>query len=56
MPAVWEGIEQRGTFCASYSDRASHFFVTPQAGGELDERQVTQLGRALQKLEIHRTT
>ena len=33
MPAVREVIEQQGIFCALYSDRASHFFVTPQAGG-----------------------
>jgi hypothetical protein len=52
LPAVREGIEQRGIFCALYSDRASHFFGTPQAGGKVHERQVTQLGRALQELEI----
>ena len=52
MPAVREVIEQRGIFCALYSDRASHFFVTPKAGGKVDERQCTQLGRALKELEI----
>jgi transposase len=52
MPAVREVIEQQGIFCALYSDRASHFFVTPKAGGKVDENQVTQLGRALQELGI----
>jgi transposase len=52
MPAVREVIEQRGIFCSLYSDRASHFFVTPKAGGKVDESQVTQLGRALQELGI----
>ncbi|MGA2197460.1 MAG: ISNCY family transposase [Bryobacteraceae bacterium] len=52
MPAVREVIEQQGIFCALYSDRASHFFVTPKAGGKVDENQVTQLGRALQELRI----
>ena len=52
MPAVPEVIEQRGVFCALYSDRASHFFVTPKAGGKVDENQVTQLGRALQQLGL----
>jgi transposase len=52
MPAVQEVIEQQGLFCALYSDRASHFFVTPQAGGKVDTSQVTQLGRALQELGI----
>ena len=42
----------RGVFCALYSDRASHFFVTPKAGGKVDEGQVTQFGRALQELGI----
>jgi transposase len=52
MPAVREVIETRGVFCALYSDRASHFFVTPKAGGKVDPNQLTQLGRALQELGI----
>src|ERR1700720_3744117 len=52
MPAVREVIEQQGIFCALYSDRASHFFGTPKAGGKVDENQVTQLGRALRELGI----
>jgi hypothetical protein len=52
MPAVRKIIEQRGVFCALYSDRASHFFVTPRAGGKVDESQTTQLGRALRELGI----
>lgn len=50
MPAVREVVEKRGIFCALYSDRASHFFVTPKAGGKVDPNQLTQLGRALQEL------
>jgi transposase len=52
MPAVREVVEQQGIFCALYSDRASHFFVTPKAGGKVDESQVTQFGRALKELGI----
>src|SRR5580658_5291236 len=52
MPAVREVIQQQGVFCALYSDRASHFFVTPKAGGKVDESRVTQFGRALKELEI----
>src|SRR6202162_4436231 len=52
MPAVREVIEEQGIFCGLYSDRASHFFVTPKAGGKVDESQVTQLGRALKELGI----
>ncbi len=54
MPAVREVVEKQGIFCALYSDRASHFFVTPKAGGKVDENQLTQLGRALQELGIKR--
>src|ERR1051326_6160423 len=52
MPAVREVIEQQGLFCALYSDRASHFFVRPRAGGKVDKNQMTQLGRALKELGI----
>lgn len=52
MPAVREVIETQGIFCALYSDRASHFFVTPKAGGKVDPNQLTQLGRALKELGI----
>ena len=52
MPALRQVIEKRGLFCALYSDRASHFFVTPQAGGKVDPHRLTQLGRALQELGI----
>jgi len=52
MPAIRQVIEQQGIFCALYSDRASHFFVTPKAGGKVDENQLTQLGRALKELAI----
>jgi len=35
-----------------YSDRASHFFETPQAGGPVDQERLTQVGRALKELGI----
>ena len=52
MAALREVIERKGRFCALYSDRASHFFETPQAGGPVDRQRVTQVGRALQELGI----
>jgi len=52
MAALWEVIAQRGIFCALYSDRGSHFFVTPKAGEKVDPNRVTQVGRALQELGI----
>lgn len=52
LPALREVVEQQGIFCALYSDRASHFFVTPKAGGKVDPNRLTQLGRALNELGI----
>src|SRR6202165_4977008 len=51
LPALREVIEKQGLFCALYSDRASHFFVTPKAG-EVDKYRLTQVGRALKELGI----
>jgi len=52
MAALREVIERKGRFCALYSDRASHFFQTPRAGGPVDRRRLTQVGRALKELGI----
>jgi len=49
LPALREVVETRGVFCALYSDRASHFFVTPKAGGKVDPTRPTQLGGALKE-------
>ena len=45
-------IEEQGVFCALYSDRASHFFLTPKAGEPVDHHRLTQVGRALRELGI----
>jgi hypothetical protein len=45
-------IEQQGVFCALYSDRASHFFLTPKAREPVDHHRLTQVGRALRELGI----
>jgi len=52
MAALKQVIEDQGWFCALYSDRASHFFLTPKAGEAVDRRQLTQVGRALRDLDI----
>jgi len=52
MAALREVIEQKGLFCALYTDRASHFFETPRAGEAVDPRRLTQVGRALKELGI----
>jgi transposase len=45
-------IAEQGLFCALYSDRASHFFLTPNAGGAVTHDRLTQVGRALKELGI----
>jgi hypothetical protein len=50
MAGLREVIETRGLFCALYSDRGSHFFVTPKAGEKVDKHRLTQVGRALKEL------
>jgi hypothetical protein len=52
MAALREVIETHGLFCALYSDRGSHFFLTPKAGEKVDASRLTQLGRTLEELGI----
>ncbi len=52
LRALRKVVEQEGVFCALYSDRASHFFWTPRAGGKVDPERLTQVGRALKELGI----
>lgn len=52
MAGIRAVVERRGIFCALYSDRASHFFVTPKAGEPVDRQALTQVGRALRELQI----
>src|SRR5215475_13078752 len=47
MAALRQVIERQGVFCALYSDRASHFFLTPKADEPVDHARLTQVGRAL---------
>ena len=50
--ALSEVIRERGLFCSLYADRASHYWHTPEAGGTVDKDKPTQVGRALQQLDI----
>jgi transposase len=52
MAALREVVEGKGLFCALYSDRGSHFWLTPKVGGKVDRHRLTQVGRALAELEI----
>jgi len=52
MAGLREVIERKGVFCALYSDRGSHFWLTPKVGGKVDRHRLTQVGRALQELGV----
>jgi len=52
LAALRAVIEQRGIFCALYSDRGSHFWLTPKAGEPVDRQRLTQVGRAMRELHI----
>lgn len=47
-----ETIAAQGLFRAFYTDRGSHYFHTPKAGGKVDKSRLTQVGRALSQLGI----
>jgi transposase len=52
LAALLEVIARKGIFCALYSDRGSHFWLTPKAGEAVDHSRLTQVGRALRELGI----
>lgn len=47
-----ETIAKKGLFCSFYTDRGSHYFLTPKAGEEVDRGRLTQVGRALAELGV----
>ena len=47
-----EVVAARGLFCALYTDRGSHYFFTPEAGGKVSKTTLTQVGRAPSQLGI----
>jgi transposase len=53
MKGVQDVIELKGLFCSFYSDRGSHYWNTPEAGGKVDKINLTQFGYALKKLGIN---
>ena len=47
-----EVIQRHGLFCSLYTDRGSHYFLTPEGGGKVSKTALTQVGRALAQLGI----
>jgi transposase len=52
LRGVREVIEARGLFSSLYTDRGSHYWHTPEAGGKVDKKNLTQFGQAMQRLGI----
>jgi transposase len=52
LRALRQVVEEQGLFCSLYSDRASHFWLTPKAGEPVDRQALTQVGRAMRELSI----
>lgn len=52
LAALRAVVDERGIFCSLYSDRASHFWLTPKEGEAVDRQRMTQVGRALRELGI----
>lgn len=49
---IGQTIARYGLFCSAYTDRGSHYFHTPKAGGKVDKVNLTQVGRALKQLGV----
>lgn len=50
--ALTETLCAKGLPSSLYTDRGSHYFVTPKAGEAVDKHRLTQVGRALARLGI----
>jgi hypothetical protein len=52
LRGVREVVASHGLFRSLYTDRGSHYFGTPEAGGRVSKTVLTQVGRALKELGI----
>ena len=52
LRGVRDVIVQRGLFSSLYTDRGSHYWLTPKEGGKVSKTQPTQFGRAMKQLGI----
>lgn len=49
---IKEAIVRRGLFSSLYTDRGSHYWHTPEAGGKVDKEHLTQFGRAMRQMGV----
>jgi len=52
LRGVRDVILPKGLFSSLYTDRGSHYWLTPEEGGKVSKTQLTQLGRAMKQLGI----
>jgi transposase len=52
LRALVEVFAAEGLPASLYTDRGSHYFHTPEAGGAVDKSRLTQVGRALMRLGV----
>lgn len=52
LQGINEVIKAHGVFASLYTDRGSHYWHTPEAGGKVDKGNLTQFGRAMGQLGI----
>ena len=52
LRGVLDVIVQKGLFSSLYTDRGSHYWLTPEEGGKVSKTQLTQFGRAMKQLGI----
>jgi transposase len=50
--ALKETFGAHGLPMSLYTDRGAHYFHTPEAGGKIDRKRPTQVGRALEQLGV----
>jgi transposase len=52
LHGLGQTVARYGLFASLYSDRGSHYFITPKAGEKVDKSNLTEVGRALKQLGI----
>jgi transposase len=52
LRGVRDVIVLKGLFSSLYTDRGSHYWLTPKEGGKVSKTQLTQFGRAMKQLGI----
>lgn len=50
---IHDVIKEHGVFASLYTDRGSHYWHTPEAGGKVDKENLTQFGRAMRQLGVN---